>query len=283
MKLQMTIYEPNHRIKLGFFQIWVQMFKNIYRSRELIWQLFKRDFLGQYKKSFLGITWFFISPLIGILSWIFMNMVGILNPGDVGVPYPVYVLLGTSIWGMFMGFFDAGMSTLGAGSGFIMQVNYPHEALLVKQTAQFLANYILGFMITIIILLAFGVIPHWMTIFYPLLTLPLFFLGGGIGLLLSIVGIVASDVQKGFALMMSLLLFITPVVYSPKTGGPVLQSIIKWNPLTYLVAGVRDVIISGTMPHPDRYIYSAVGALVFFLLAWRLFFIAEDKIVERMI
>jgi len=57
------------------------MIQNILHSRDLIWQLFKRDFISGYKQSFLGIFWIFIQPLAGILAWVFMNATGILNPG----------------------------------------------------------------------------------------------------------------------------------------------------------------------------------------------------------
>ncbi|PIE34921.1 hypothetical protein CSA56_06280 [candidate division KSB3 bacterium] len=135
-----TVYRPNQRHELGFFQTWIVMARNVIRSKELIWQLFKRDLLAGYKKSFLGMTWIFVSPIMAIISWVFLQKTGMLNPGDVGIPYPAYVLLGSSMWGLFMGFYTAARGTLKAGAGFIMQVNYPHEALLFKQMAQQLAQ-----------------------------------------------------------------------------------------------------------------------------------------------
>ncbi len=278
-----TTYEPNQRAKIGFFKIWMVMFRNIINSKELIWQLFRRDFLMAYKKSFLGMAWIFISPVIGIVSWVFMNATGILNPGDVGIPYPAYVLLSSSIWGLFTGFYESATGTLGAGSSFIMQVKYPHEALLVKQTAQHLANFLLGFILNIIILVAFGVIPSWKIAFFPVIILPLFFLGAGIGIVVSVINVVAIDLTKGFNLVFSLLMYITPVIYSNRVENTHLRTIMKYNPLTYLVGNVRDLIIYGKFEHVDRFVYSALFALVVFLFSWRLFFISEEKVIEKMI
>jgi lipopolysaccharide transport system permease protein len=154
-----TIYRPNQRHEQGFLHTWVVMARNVARSRELIWQLFKRDFFAQYKKSFLGITWIFFAPVMGIVSWIFFQKTGMLQPGDVGIPYPAYVLIGSSMWGLFMGFFNAADSTLKAGTSFIMQVNYPHEALLFKQVAQKLADFLIGFVMNFVILFMFHVTP----------------------------------------------------------------------------------------------------------------------------
>jgi ABC-type polysaccharide/polyol phosphate export systems, permease component len=278
-----TVYEPNYRAKIGFFKVWLIMFKNIIASKELIYQLFQRDFLMSYKKSFIGMGWIFISPVIGIISWVFMNYTGVLNPGDVGIPYPAYILLSTSIWGLFMGFYSSAAGTLGAGSGFIMQVKYPHEALLIKQTAQHLVNFFITFVVTIVVLIIFKVFPSWKIVMFPLLIIPLFLLGAGIGLLVSVIGVVATDLQKGFDFILGMILYITPVIYSPKVNNPLLQEIIKWNPLTYLIGGVRDIIIYGKMEYLDRFFYALVLSLLIFLLSLRLFFISEDKVIEKMI
>ena len=127
---QITVYKPNQRHELGFFYTWAVMARNILNSKELIWQLFKRDFFASYKKSFIGISWIFLSPIMGIVSWVFLQKTGMLHPGEMGIPYPAYVLIGTSMWGLFMGFFNSAKETLSSGQSLVMQVNYPHEALL---------------------------------------------------------------------------------------------------------------------------------------------------------
>ena len=283
MNNQITIYEPNQRTKTAIFKSWIIMYENIINSRYLIWQLFRRDFLMAYKKSFLGIAWIFLSPVIGIVSWVFMNATGILNPGDVGIPYPAYVLISSSIWGLFMGFYNSATGTLNAGSGFIMQVKYPHEALLAKQTAQHLASFLLGFLLNNAILVGFGVIPNWKIVFFPIVILPLFLLGAGIGLVVSVINVVAIDLTKVFNMGFSLLMYITPVIYSRQIDNEVMQVIMKYNPLTYLVGNVRDLIIYGTFDHMDIFLYSALFSLFIFILSWRLFYISEDKVVEKMI
>lgn len=280
---KITVYEPYSRQKIGFLKTWILMINNIVSSRQLIYQLFKRDFFASYKKSFLGIGWIILGPLFGIISWVFMNATGVLNPGDVGIPYPAYVLLSTSIWGLFVGFFTAAQGTLGSGAAFIMQVKYPHEALLLKQMAQHIANFIIAFLLNIIILVAFGVIPSWKIVFFPVLVLPLFFLGAGIGLVVSVIGVVATEIQTGVNLILGLLIYVTPVIYAPTFKNPILQAIIKWNPLTYLIGVPRDIIIYGRIEHFDRFMVTAVLSLLVFLFSWRLFFISEDKVIEKML
>jgi len=259
------------------------MTQNIINSRELIWQLFKRDFFASYKKSFLGISWIVVSPILGIVSWVFLQKTGLLNPGQLDIPYPVYVLIGTSVWGLFIGFYSSARNTLSSGKSLVMQVNYPHEALLFKETAQHIANFTITFILNIIVLLAFRIVPSWTIIFFPLVMLPLFFLGAAIGLIISMFSIVAIDISKIVNMIMNLMLYLTPIIYSDKIDNPLVQMIIKLNPLTYLVCSARDIIIFGSLYHTAGFVVSSIGALSLFLVSWRLFYVSENKIIERMI
>ena len=237
-----------------------------------------------YKKSFLGLTWIFVSPIIGIVSWVFLNSAGILQPGDTPIPFPAYVLLGSSIWGLFMGFYGAASGTLGAGAGFINQVKYPHEALLVKQTAQQLANFLITFLVNIVVLILFGVTPSWGLLLFPLAAIPLFFLGAGMGLIMSVLAVVASDLTNIINIGIGFLFYAIPIVYQvDKIDNQLLRTVVMLNPVAYLVTGARDLIISGNIQNFDRYIIVAIFSFIFFMLSWRLFFVSEDKVIERIL
>jgi len=281
--LTTVTYTPDSRTKTNWFATWGEMFRNMWKSRELIYQLFRRDFLMAYKKSFLGVSWILIAPIMGIVSWVFMNATGILTPGDVGIPYPAYVLISSSIWGLFMGFYGAAAGTLGAGGGFIMQVNYPHEALLIKQVAQHLANYTIGFAINLIVLLLFGVTPSWGILLFPIMMIPMFFLGSAMGLVLSVISVVASDISSMFNTALGLVFYITPVIYSPDVSSQFLQTMVKLNPLSYLITGARDMLLYGKLDNVEIYLFVTFISFLLFLLALRLFYVAEQRVVEKMI
>lgn len=276
-------FEPNTRQRTGFFRSLVAMAGNIVRSRELIWQLFIRDFLANYKKSFLGTSWIILAPIFGILSWVFMNYAGVLRPGDVGMPYPAYILLGTALWGLFMSFYQGAAETLNVGQGFITQVHYPHEALLAKQILQQLVNFLVGFAVIVIALLFFRVVPSWQIFLLPVLILPMLFLGAGLGLLVSVIGVVAIEVRRMTDIVLGMLLFFTPIIYAPNATSGLIARLIRINPLTYAVGSVRDAVAYGRISDLGVFVWMGVGALFFFLLAWRLFYVAEEKVIEKML
>lgn len=282
-KQKFIIYEPNYKSKISFIKILFLLIRNIMDSREIIFQLLKRDVLMIYKKSFLGYSWLFVAPLLGVISWVIMNATGIVNPGDVGIPYPAYVLFSTTIWGLFMGFISSSSNTLQAAQGFIMQVNFHHEALLIKQVAHHMVNFIISFVMSIIVLMVFGVMPSWKIIFFPLAILPLFFLGASIGLFITIIKVVAVDLQRAIEFIISLLMYITPIVYSSKFDNAILQTFMHYNPLTYLVGGVRDLIIYGRMDYIGIYLVLSMLTFIMFIVSIKLFYVSEGKVIEKMI
>jgi lipopolysaccharide transport system permease protein len=279
----LTVYRPNQRHDLGYIQTWILMTRNIIRSRDLIWQLFKRDYFATYKKSFIGLTWVILSPIIGILSWVFLKKTGMLNPGDVGVPYPVYVLIGSSIWGLFMGTFTSVSQTLEASQMIIVQVNFPREALVFKQVAIQAVNFTISFLVNLAVLIGFGVVPSINTLLLPVVALPLLLFATAIGLIVSMISVVAFDMNRFIAAVMGLFLYTIPVIYSDQVTSRLAQLVIRWNPLTYLVCSPRDIVLYGRIYDPAGYFICTALAGLLFIVSLRLFYIAENKIIERML
>jgi len=279
---QITVHEPLGRRRINFLRSSLILFENVVKSRQLIFQLFRRDFFNSYRKSFLGAGWLIISPIIAIASWVLMNATGILSPGDVGVPYPVYVLLGSTIWGLFINFYNAGKMTLDSGAGFILQVKYPHEALLFKQGLQELSNFAISLLLNVVVFVCFGVTPSWKLILLPIALLPLFLLGAGLGLLLAVIKVVVSDLERAFTVLLGFCIYITPVIYSPRTKNLILQKIIAINPLTYLIGTARDLMIPRSSLHYPEFAIASGLSLAVFLIGWRLFYLSEEMIIEKM-
>lgn len=82
---------------------------------------------------------------------------------------------------------------------------------------------------------------------------------------------------------MGLFMYITPVIYSDKVESQLALTIIKWNPSTYLVCSARDIIIYGKLYNAPGYFICAGLSFLLFMISWRLFYVSEDRIIERMI
>ena len=145
-----------------------------------------------------------------------MNATNILAPGDVGMPYPAYILISTSIWSLFMGFYLSAGDSLYTGMPFILDIKCPQEILLIKQTAQHLAGFLLGFAITLAVLFAFQIRPSWTIVFFSFAVLPLFFLGASIGMVAAIFRVVKPDLKRWIDIGIQLLIINTPLINTEK-------------------------------------------------------------------
>lgn len=276
-----VVYEPDQRARLGFVLSWKAMIENVVNSRELIWQLFKRDLLAGSKQSVLGILWIVISPLVGIVSWVLMNEAGVLHPGALDIPYPLYVLFGTAIWGLFMAFYSAAASSLTSVGGLLVQAKFSHEALVAQQMAHTVIVVIVNMLLLLSVWGIFGATFHWSVLLFPFSLIPMFLLGTGIGMVVSVFAVLIRDMTKTITTLLGLAMFMTPVVYAADVQSAWLQRLIAWNPLTYLVGGARDLVLQGRIGYPARYAVSVLLAATVFLVAWRLFFMSEQKVAEK--
>lgn len=95
-KLETRVYqrENNHNIPV----LIKESLTDIWNSRFLSRQLAERDIKAQYRQSYFGIVWAFVSPLMTGAVWIFLNLSGTIKVSDTGIPYPVYAFSGTLIW-----------------------------------------------------------------------------------------------------------------------------------------------------------------------------------------
>ena len=278
-----TIYRPNQRSQLSNFETWTRMAGTLWSNRELINQLFRRDFVGSYKKSLLGPTWVFLSPVVGVVAWVLLRRAGLLNAGELEIPYPIYVLVGTTMWGLFMGFYSASASTLHAAGSLLMQINFPHEVYLFEQNALQLVNFSILLVLNLLAMMVFGVTPSWTLILLPLVLLPLFMAGAAIGLIASVFGAVTVDVRRALDLTLGMMIWLSPIIYSPSNPSSTLTTISGYNPLTHLVCSARDIILYGRLYDTGGYLLSSLLALILFLYACRVFYVAETRLVERIL
>ena len=132
-----------------------------------------------------------------------------------------------------------------------------------------------------IIFLCYGITPNVWGIFLAFLALlPLYLLTLGLGFILSLVAGVLRDIPNIMGIATYALMLLTPVLY-PTPRATAFEHINLWNPLNYLVNGVKDLVMRGTIDTPLGYLYSAIFAVIVFLLGWRVFYFAQTKIAER--
>ncbi len=258
-------------------------FRRLKEHRFLVAQLVKVNIKRTYKRSFIGWSWLIIAPIFSVIAWVVLHGAGIMNPGDTEIPYPAYVLLSTSIFSFFLGSYQASSNALMEGARLMVTVRFPHEVLVAERIVVHLINFIIPFLINIIVLLFYGVSFSWISILFPLTLLPLLALGLSLGVFVALLRVVAVDLARIMDRLLQFTMFITPVIYAPKVTMPILAQIVDYNPLTYLLGFSRQLLISGEFYEPIAYTFCIVLSLFLFLIGFGIFTKFERKLIERMI
>ena len=274
------VYTPDRILKIGFLERWREMFLSLFQSRELIWRLFLRNFSAKYRQSVLGIFWAVLNPIIIVGVFVFLNRAGILNIEETKVPYPVFALIGISIYGIFStGLSVSANSIIGAGP-MVVKINFPKISLVISSFGQALVEFAVRLFLVVVILVVFGIVPQPTVILFPLAVIPIILLTLGIGFFISLLTCIFRDTVYVVSLFTTFFLFLTPVLYpAPKT--PLFSIINTWNPLSHLIIGCRDLILLGNMSNQIGFLWSSLFSIIVFLLSWKVFYLAETKIAER--
>ena len=280
-ELERHIYTPESNLR-NPGKLLGQIFRDIRGGQDLAIRLTIRDIKALYRQSFLGILWAFIIPAANTLVWIFLNSSGIISLGEpTGLPYPIYVFTGTMLWAVFLESMQSPINVTTQNKSILAKVNFPREAIIMSAFYQSLFNSGIKAVILIVALLFLGYAGSVTLLFFPLALLSLVLVGTSLGMLLTPLATLYSDISKGLPLVMQFLMYTAPVIYAiPKEG--LTAKIINANPLTPLIVTARSWL-TGTW---GDYIYpfltiNAVNLLLLILMAIG-FRIALPILIERM-
>ncbi|KAB1067014.1 ABC transporter permease [Tamlana haliotis] len=261
MPLETRIYQKENHLKLG--HLFKASFKDMLSSRFLAKQLAVRDIKAQYRQSFFGILWAFITPMFTALVWVFLSRSGTVTLTETGAPYPVFAFTGTLIWSIITESINAPTASTKSAKGIMSKINFPKEALVLSGVYKLLFNTCIKTLLLLFFVFFYGVGFHVSQLFFPLAILMAILFGTTIGLFLTPIGMLYNDVGKIISVGLSFLMYVTPVVYViPKEG--LMKTIMELNPLTPLILTSRDLIL-GNPPAFLNYflILFAVSALLF--------------------
>ena len=251
---------------------WLQLnLREVWRYRDLLMLLIKRDFITQYKQTILGPLWYLIQPVLTTVMFLLLfNRVARI-PTD-GVHPTVFYMAGLTFWTYFSVTLTTISTTFVTNASIFGKVYFPR---LVMPLAVIVSNLV-RFLIQFALLLAFMVWHHFhgfpMELRWTWLLIPLLLLAGG-GLSLGLGILVASlttkyrDLSVLMTFAVQLLLYATPIAYPYSyLAGKSLGDILVWNPLTPVVECFRYCLLGVGTFSAEGLLYSLlVSGLILFL------------------
>jgi len=279
MALETKVYQRGNSLNLK--KLLKELLKDIYSSRFLARQLASRDIRSQYRQSFLGIFWAFLTPLTTALVWIFINKSGAVSLEDTGVAYPLFVFSGTLMWSTLTEAINMPITATNGAKGMLSKINFPKEALILSGFYKLLFNSSFKLILLVFFFLFFSVSLSWNMLFFPLTFVILILAGMTLGLLVTPLGMLYTDVAKFISLVLRFVMYITPVVYTiPKEG--IMRTLMEWNPLTPLILINRNVLLGLDILYLDYFIGIALLMIPLLLVALIIYRISIPVIVERL-
>lgn len=279
-ELPLTVYTPQSPLR-DPRQLVREMLRDLSAARELAWRLFVRDISAMYRQSVLGYVWAFLPPLVTALSFTFLNANGIIRVGETPVPYSAFVAVGTLLWQTFTDALNSPLRAVGAGRSLLAKINFPREALLLSGIAEVLFNFGVRSILLIPLFIYYHISVSPLLLLAPFAILGLLLLGLAIGLLITPVAMLYTDIGRGLGLVTGFWMLLTPVVYpAPQTGlGAWLA---RWNPVSPVLLTARDWLIGQSASHLAGFGLVAALALVVLLAAWVLYRLTMPILIERM-
>jgi lipopolysaccharide transport system permease protein len=277
--LPLTVYTPDSPLR-NPGRLIREMFSDLLASRELAWRLFVRDTSAQYRKSILGYIWAFLPPLVTSLPFIFLNSQGVVSMGETPIPYAAYAMVGTIIWQVFVDALNSPLRTVSAAKPMLARINFPREAILLSGLGQVLLNFLIRLVLLVGVFLWYEISLPAMAMLSLVGIVALIVVGFVLGIMLTPIGILFSDVQQALPVFTLFLLFITPVLYAPPTSG-VAARVAALNPLTPLVLATRDWLTLGTTVHVLPFLIVSTVALILLFLGWLIYRLALPHLIVR--
>jgi lipopolysaccharide transport system permease protein len=278
--LKNTVYSPDSEL-LSPSRLLSGMFRDLSASRELAWRLFVRNISAQYRQSLLGYFWAFIPPLFTTMIWVFLNSQNILDVGDPGMPYPLFVLTGTVLWQTFADALDSPLKMVSESKAMLAKINFPREALILTSFGLVLFNFVIRLVLLVAVFAWYKISPPTSILLVPIGVFALILLGMMIGLLLTPFGILYHDIGRAIAIGTQAWFFLTPVIYPPPQSSWA-ATLVNLNPVTPLLQTTREWLITGETTLLPGFFWVTGISLIMLFAGWVIFRIAMPHLIARM-
>ena len=251
--------------------------KNFLRYRYLLFELVKKNIKLKYRRSYLGVFWTLLEPLLTmlVLTLVFGTFFGKNDP-----QYPVYILSGRLLYAFFSSATKGGLKSISNNSSMIKKVYVPKYIYVVSSV---ISNFI-TFLISLIVLVAVGAVLKVQPTVYmlqavvPLAILLVFTMG--LSLILSTLNVFFRDIEYIWSVLTMLIMYASAIFYQTdrviNTGNGWVFDI---NPLYMCIANFRDTILYGKALNPSYTAVSGIVAVVTLVAGAFMFYKKQDKFI----
>lgn len=255
------------------------MIKDLYQYREFLKTSVLKDFRGKYKKSFLGVLWSFINPLLQLLIYSivfsFIMKSGIEN-------YTCFLVVALIPWGFFSTTLIQSTTAIVCNAGIVKKVYFPREILPISVVTSNLLNFLISCIIIIAALIISGVGLSWYILFLPLILIVQYILLIGLSFILSAITVYIRDLEYFINVLIMLWFYLNPIVYSIDFIPAKWLPIFELNPMLHIINAYRDVLFYQKLPDMFNLGLWFIISVIIAFFGYKIFKKSERRFAEEL-
>ena len=242
----------------------------------LLKQLVSRDFKTKYKRSFLGVLWSFLNPLLMMIvqyivfSTLFQSSIK---------NFPLYLLSGIVCFNYFNEIASMCLTSIVDNSPLITKVYMPKYIYPLSKALSSTVNFFFSLIPLVGVMIITGAPVSKALLLFPIPVLCLFILGLGLGMFLAAVMVFFRDTRFLWGVISTVWMYLTPIIYPESILPEQFAPFFKFNPLYHIVAMVRSILIDGVSPDPMTLVWGILMSLAFLAVGTAVFKKTQDKFV----
>lgn len=258
----------------GFSILPAGMFSALSGHRRLLATLVKREVIGRYRGSVMGLLWSFLNPLMLLIVYTFVFSVVFRARWSAGsesrTEFAIVLFAGLLVYNLFSECVTRAPSLIIANSNYVKRVVFPLEILPWISLGAALFHTGVSFLVWLLFYVVIFGLPPATALLFPIVLIPLVLLTLGISWFLASLGVYLRDVTQVIGVVTTAMLFLSPIFFPVSALPADLQPWIYLNPLTAVIERARDVLIWGRLPEATSLGWSFVvsAAIAWLGFAW---------------
>ena len=244
--------------------------KCLLHHRQLIFQMIRRDVLGRYKGSIMGLLWSLLNPIFMLAVYTFVFSVVFkarwgIDDNESKSQFAIVLFVGMIVHGLFAEVLNRAPTLILSNVNYVKKVIFPLEILPVITMGASLFHSLISLTVLMIAFIVFNHFLCWTAIFIPLVFLPLVIFTLGCSWILASLGVFLRDVGQTIGIITTIMLFLSPVFFPISSLPEAYQPLIMANPITFIIEQSREVLIWG---HSPNWTGLGIYTVTAILIAW---------------
>ncbi len=257
----------------------IKEIKDIYKWRELLWQMVGREVKARYKQSILGYFWVILNPLAQMLvmSFAFSIIMRIPTNSASNIPYSIFLFVALLPWNLFTGSLSSAAGAIVGAGGLVTKIYFPRTILVIATIVAKIIDFLFANIVLVIYMIIYN-IPININILW---VIPIFFIQQiftlGLSLFFAAANLLYRDIQYLLSMILLLWMYVTPVIFPADLVPERYRFVFQINPMAVIINAYRQVILAGGVPKYSSLAIAIVVSLITLLIGFK-YFKSREKI-----